>query len=141
MKKNFFVPSWSIMPSRPTLAIADDDEIHSELLAAWLEHHGYQVLRFESGDRLVDWASHGGGEVAAFVLDVDMPGRDGFESCRELKRLPAYAAVPAVFVSSLTGEAAERRASDAGGSGPVRKDAEMFPRLATWLAENVRVWL
>lgn len=130
------------MPSRPTLAIADDDEIHGELLAAWLEHHGYEVLRFDSGDRLVDWASSSSGAaVDAFVLDVDMPGRDGFQSCRELKRLPAYARVPAIFVSSLSGDSVERQATDAGGTGMVRKDGEMFPRLATWLAENVKVWL
>lgn len=129
------------MTSQATLAIADDDEIHAELLAAWLEHQGYRVLRFDSGDRLVDWAAQAQDSVDAFLLDVDMPGRDGFQSCAELKQLPAYSLVPAVFVSSVSGDAVQQRASAVGGSGMVRKDAEMFPRLATWLSENVKTWL
>jgi CheY-like chemotaxis protein len=116
-----------LAPSR-TLAVADDDEIHAELVSTWLEHLGFRVLRFGSGDALLDWAS-AGDAVDAVVLDVDMPGRDGFQSCRELRALPAYSAVPAVFVSSASPESGPPD----GGVQFIRKDGEMLVRLARWL--------
>jgi CheY-like chemotaxis protein len=118
----------------PTLALADDDELHTELVSAWLEHQGYEVLRFGSGDALLDWAAAGPQRVDAFVLDVDMPGRDGVQSCRELRALNEYASVPAVFVSSIAPGSVP---GDVSPSQFIRKDGEMFGRLAAWLSANV----
>ena len=119
-----------------TLAIADDDALQTELLATWLELLGHTVIRFDSGDRLVAWASTAPQTVDGFVLDVDMPGRDGIESCRELRRLPAYASTPAVFVTSLGAETVSDRVSTVGAA-MVPKDGEMLPRLANWIAETL----
>lgn len=124
------------MSSSVTLAIADDDALQAELLATWLELLGHTVHRFDSGDHLVAWASTAPQPVDGFVLDVDMPGRDGIESCRELRRLPAYASTPAVFVTSLCAETVSERVSTVGAA-MVPKDGEMLPRLATWIAENL----
>jgi DNA-binding response OmpR family regulator len=124
------------MTHAPTLALADDDELHAELVTAWLEHQGFHVMRFVSGDALISWAAAGPRRVDAFVLDVDMPGRDGVQSCRELRALDGYARVPAVFVSSaapgtVPDEVAEARVQF------IRKDGEMFVRLAEWLNEQL----
>lgn len=130
--------AFSPMTQLPTLALADDDELHAELVGAWLEHQGFRVLRFGSGDALLTWAAAGPRQVDAFVLDVDMPGRDGVQSCRDLRRLDGYARIPAVFVSS----AAPASVPDEVASERVqfiRKDGEMFVRLAAWLSEHVYV--
>ena len=121
------------MDPKPTLALADDDDAHAELLSTWLRLRGFEVVRFPSGDELVSWASATEGSVDAFVLDVDMPGRDGFQSCRELRALPTYASTPTVFVTSLAGEGPERQAASAGGDAMIRKDAQMLGRLTLWL--------
>ena len=119
-----------------TLALADDDELHAELVSTWLEHQGFRVLRFPSGDDLLSWASAGARDVHAFVLDIDMPGRDGIQSCRELRALDGYARIPAVFVSStrprLGVEPAESESVQF-----IRKDGEMFVRLGEWLNHHV----
>lgn len=120
-----------------TLALADDDELHAELVGAWLEHQGYQVLRFDSGDALLSWVSAGPSrQVDAFVLDVDMPGRDGVQSCRELRALDGYARIPAVFVSAADPGCIPREVA-AERVQFIRKDGEMFVRLAAWLSEHV----
>jgi CheY-like chemotaxis protein len=119
-----------------TLALADDDELHAELVSAWLEHQGIRVLRFGSGDALLSWASAAPRQVDAFVLDVDMPGRDGVQSCRELRTLGGYAHTPAVFVSSAAPEAVSGQVAE-GRVEFIRKDGEMFVRLAQWLSEHV----
>ncbi|HEU0301342.1 MAG TPA: response regulator [Longimicrobium sp.] len=121
-----------------TLALADDDELHAELVGTWLEHQGFRVVRFPSGDDLLSWARGGDRRVDAFVLDVDMPGRDGIQSCRELRALDGYARVPAVFVSSTSPRAVvEQAAADDGAVHFIRKDGEMFVHLSAWLSEHL----
>lgn len=125
------------MTDSPTLALADDDELHAELVCTWLEHQGFRVMRFPSGDDLLSWASAGERQVDAFVLDIDMPGRDGIQSSRELRALNGYARVPTVFVSSTSPRAAMDALAGSGRVEFIRKDGEMFVRLAEWLNENL----
>ena len=125
------------MTHYPTLALADDDELHAELVCTWLEHQGFRVVHFPSGDDLLSWASAGERHVDAFVLDIDMPGRDGIQSSRELRALGSYARVPTVFVSSTSPRAVLEQAADTGRVEFIRKDGEMFVRLAAWLSEHV----
>jgi len=119
-----------------TLALADDDELHAELVSVWLEHQGFRVMRFPSGDDLLSWASAGDRRVDGFVLDIDMPGRDGIQSCRELRALESYARVPAVFVSSTSPRAVVEQAEN-GSVHFIRKDGEMFVHLGAWLNEHL----
>ena len=129
-------PYPAMMLDQPTLALADDDELHAELMSAWLEHQGYRVLRFASGDELVSWAAGGGGGIQGLLLDVDMPGRDGFQSCREVRAIPSFAEVPTVFVSAAT----PNNIPDEVVSGAchfIRKDERMFVQLADWLSRHI----
>jgi CheY-like chemotaxis protein len=125
------------MNDSPMLALADDDELHAELVCTWLEHQGFRVVRFPSGDDLLSWASADERQVDAFVLDIDMPGRDGIQSSRELRALNGYARVPTVFVSSTSPRAVVEAAPDTGRVEFIRKDGQMFVRLAAWLSENL----
>lgn len=129
-------PYAAMMQDQPILALADDDELHAELMSVWLEHQGYRVLRFASGDDLVDWAAGGGARVHGLLLDVDMPGRDGFQSCRELRALPDFARVPAVFVS---GSAPANVPDDVARDEVqfIRKDERMFVHLSDWLSRHI----
>jgi CheY-like chemotaxis protein len=122
----------------PTLAVADDDEIHAELVCSWLEHLGFRVLRFSSGDDLLDWAASGEGRFDAVVLDIDMPGRDGYQSCRELRSLPRYARVPAVFVTGAGRDDLSAEIPAGQAVELIRKDDEMLDRLSRWVGRNVR---
>lgn len=125
------------MPLQPTLVVVDDDPDHSDLLAAWLEHYGYRVLRFDSGDAVVEWASGPAAPVDAFLLDLEMPGRDGLASCRELRGMTGYARTPALLVSGARLEGITERVEEAGVTGVVRKDGEMLSNLHRWLRTNL----
>jgi DNA-binding response OmpR family regulator len=126
-----------MMPLRQTIALADDDVLQAELLAMFLEQQGYDVHRFDTGDDLVAWAAESSANVDAFLLDVDMPGRNGFESCQALRGLRIYAGTPTLFVSSMNAADLDDKVRAAGGNGMMRKDATLLPRLAEWLAENL----
>lgn len=123
----------------PLIAVADDDEMHGEVVCALLASLGYAVRCFTTGDALLEWARAAAELPAAVLLDVEMPGRDGFAVCAELRRLAPYAEVPCVFVSSLSADALADGARVSGGTGSMRKDASLLPRLAAWLQHAIPV--
>ena len=91
--------------------VVDDDARIRALFSEALRRGGMQVLEAKSGRdalRLARTAS-----LAFVVTDIEMPGVDGLELCRRLRRTPATAELPIVVVS---GSAVERR-SDAIAAG------------------------
>lgn len=76
--------------------IADDDAAAVELVRVALSDAGYETCSAGSGDEAIALAS--GHLLGAAVLDVNLPGRSGYEVCHELRRLYG-AAIPIVFVS------------------------------------------
>ena len=77
--------------------VVDDDADVRSLFSDALRRGGLQVLEAESGSealRLARTAS-----LAFVVIDIEMPGLDGLELCRRLRRSPATAKLPIVVVS------------------------------------------
>ena len=84
--------------ARPVVLVADDTPANLDMLVALLEGEGYDVLAAASGETAVRAARAAGPDLA--LLDVMMPGIDGYETCRRLKADPATAAVPVLFISA-----------------------------------------
>jgi DNA-binding response OmpR family regulator len=84
------------MSSKPIIAIADDNQVASEVLAANLEEP-YEVRLFGSGQAALDFVA--GNHVDLLLLDVGMPGLNGYETCRLLRAGQAQPDVPVIFVS------------------------------------------
>jgi CheY-like chemotaxis protein len=120
--------------AKPLVALAEDDQVQAELVTGWLRALGFQVMAFPHGDALAEWASLAESEApSAIVLDVEMPGSDGFTTCRYLRTIPEFAGVPVACVSSLDADVLARGALAAGADASLRKDSELLPRLAQWL--------
>src|SRR5215471_18777394 len=64
---------------------------------------GFAVQVFPAGHSLI--ASATKEAPALFVLDVMLPGRDGFELCRDIRRSAALAGIPIIFVTAKGSEA------------------------------------
>ena len=79
--------------------------VNLKLLRAILRKAGYQVVEAASGQEALDRVRDTSPDL--ILLDVMMPGMDGYEVCRTLKRDPLTSAVPIVFVSAL-GEVTDR---------------------------------
>ncbi len=82
------------------ILIVDDQPVNVRLLEKYLEAGGYETLAATSGPE--------GRHLAVtkvpdlILLDIMMPGEDGFESCRILKRDPRTAHIPIIFLSAKT---------------------------------------
>jgi two-component system, sensor histidine kinase and response regulator len=94
------------VPHGPSLAslggrvlVADDDGATRELLRDMLEDAGHRVMEARNGEEALRLAVAESPDVV--LLDVMMPGMDGFEICRRLKRDPRAAAIPVLMVTAL----------------------------------------
>ena len=81
------------------ILIVDDVPANTRLLEAKLSAEYYQVASapdgFEALKKARDW------QPDLILLDVMMPGMDGYECCRKLKEAPATLHIPVVMVTAL----------------------------------------
>lgn len=84
-------------PSR--VLIVDDLEDNLKVLSETLQEHGYYPLQAKSGERALQIAEKAKPDL--ILLDVMMPGMDGFETIQALKAAPATADIPVIFISAL----------------------------------------
>jgi two-component system cell cycle sensor histidine kinase/response regulator CckA len=82
------------------ILIVDDNPINLDLLFNFLEHCGYKVLVSENGENAIRIAEFSSPDL--ILLDVLMPGIDGFETCRLLKINPATQDIPVIFITAIT---------------------------------------
>ncbi|MBZ8139904.1 two-component system response regulator [Rubrivivax gelatinosus] len=103
---------------RLSVLVVDDTAANLSLLAQVLAPE-YQVKIALSGARALQLAAAQAPDL--IVLDVMMPGLDGFEVCRRLKADPALADVPVLFLTALTKPEHEAEGFAAGGADFIHK--------------------
>ncbi len=80
------------------ILIVDDSPTETHILTKMLDKNGYQVVTAESGETGVEVAKK---ELPDLVLmDVVMPGLNGFQATRQLKKEPTTAHIPVVIVTT-----------------------------------------
>jgi adenylate cyclase len=84
--------------SKPTILVVDDVERNVRLLEAVLVSHGYHVVSARSGQEALERVA--GAAPDLVLLDIQMPGMDGYEVCRRLREEPATGFLPVVMVTS-----------------------------------------
>ena len=81
--------------SGPTILLVEDEESIGNLVRSYLQRNGYRVIWVRSGEEaLAEVKRH---EVRLIVLDIGLPGIDGFDVCRELR---TRSAVPVVMLTA-----------------------------------------
>jgi DNA-binding response OmpR family regulator len=99
--------------------IIDDDRDLLHLIQRTLEFTaGWQVVTARSGTAGIELARATPPDV--IVVDLMMPGMDGYEVCRQLKSIPAMANVPVVLLTARR-DLDERQLAEAGAAGVLFK--------------------
>ena len=96
-----------------TVLIVDDDRMNVEVLTRLLVRDGYRVVSVSNGGLAIEAAMQERPHVV--LMDVNMPGMDGFEACRRLKQNPATRLLPVILISGLMTTADRIRGIEAGG--------------------------
>ena len=82
----------------PRIVIIDDDPISASLMGAFLKQEGFLVTK--AGNGPAGRALVAKDRPDLILLDVQMPGENGIETCRKLKDEPALADIPVIFLTS-----------------------------------------
>jgi DNA-binding response OmpR family regulator len=105
--------------SRRLVLVADDDEDILQLLSFRLERAGYEVVLARSGDEALRLALDLRPAVA--ILDGMMPGLDGFEVTRELRRNAPTSTTPVILLTARAEASDIARGMAAGADEYVKK--------------------
>ena len=115
-----------------TVMIVDDNLENLRVAAGIVSRAGYEVILVRNGqDVLSGVKKH---HLDAILLDVMMPGMDGFEVCRKLKEDPITEKIPVIFVSAKSEVISIEKGFEMGGSDYVTKPYSsrvMLARLKT----------
>jgi diguanylate cyclase (GGDEF)-like protein len=106
------------LPERATILIVDDEPINIEVLAGILESD-YEVVFATDGAQALELAETARPDLV--LLDVVMPGMDGYEVCTRLKRNADTAGIPVIFATALGDRDAETRGLELGAVDYVTK--------------------
>lgn len=98
-------------PGRPRLLVVDDQPINIQVMYQIFASQ-YQVFMATSGQQALDFCHKTPPDLV--LLDVVMPGMDGFEVCQALKAAPDTHDIPVIFVTAHTEAVQETRGLDAG---------------------------
>jgi putative two-component system response regulator len=104
--------------SRPLILAVDDEATNLQLLRQILQDH-YRLLFAKDGARALELAHQERPDLV--LLDVMMPGMNGYEVCAALKADPATAAIPVIFVTALTDTDDEVEGFEAGAVDYITK--------------------
>ena len=118
----------------PTVLMVDDSPANLALLAGLLGRKGYRVTAAASGPLALESARAEPPDL--ILLDINMPGMNGYEVCTLLKSDEALKDIPVIFLSALHETIDKVRAFGAGGVDYVSKPfqfAEVEARVATHL--------
>ena len=100
-------------PERPRVLVVDDHPSSRTTAVALLSVEGYEVIEAESGSAALDVVLSSNPDL--ILLDVMMPGMDGFEVCRRLKQDEQTRLIPVVFVTALDDRRARLKGIESGG--------------------------
>ncbi len=88
---------------KASIFVVEDDPDISMLVRHHLDGAGFAVKLFSSGSAVIEESEHQ--RPALFVLDIMVPGKDGLELCRQIRKMPSLAATPIIFLTAKSGEA------------------------------------
>jgi two-component system cell cycle response regulator len=115
-------------PGALTILVVDDDESLRTLTSRWLTKSKMEVIEAATGEAAIAALTAEPDRIDAVVLDVMLPGIDGFETLERIRALPAAGQVPVVLLTAhATGDRDVVRGIEAGAldhlskpfSGPV----------------------
>ena len=101
--------------ARPTVLIVDDSEINREILSAILSNE-YNIVEVTNGEEAIDAIKELGADLSAVLLDIIMPGIDGFDVLRFMNESHYIEDIPVITISGDDIGSTVRQAYELGAS-------------------------
>jgi len=124
-------------PRRPTILIVDDTPANLDVIAKGFEHDGVRVVVAQDGEEGLRRATFVHPDL--ILLDIMLPGIDGFEVCRRLRQDERTRAIPVIFMTALLDIDSKVTAFKAGAVDYVTKPFQIDEVTArVWTHLNLR---
>lgn len=111
-----------------TVLVVDDEPINIQLLQRKLEWEGIRVLTADSGQGCLEIARAEWPDL--ILLDVMMPGMDGFEVCQKLRENEKTKAIPVIFVTAHNSKQGKLDGLEAGAVDYITKPLDLEETIA-----------
>ncbi|MCC5849691.1 MAG: hybrid sensor histidine kinase/response regulator [Verrucomicrobia bacterium] len=115
--------------------IVDDHPTNIDVLYDFLTDKGFEVLVAEDGKSALSRLQYAQPDI--ILLDIMMPGLDGFETCRQLKENPETAGIPVIYMTALDHLEDKMKGFESGAVDYITKpfqNQEVLARIRTHLA-------
>jgi len=123
----------------PRILVVDDSPTENFKISGVLKRHGHEVLAAESGEQALQVARDSQPDL--ILMDIVMPGLNGFQATRQLTRDPATSSIPVVMLTSKGQEADRIWGERQGARGYLVKpvdDSVLVATISQVLAEASR---
>ncbi|OUL24127.1 response regulator [Nostoc sp. 106C] len=87
-------------PARGIVLVVDDNPANLQVLSSFLDQSSFEVWAARSGEKAIQRLDNNLPDL--ILLDVMMPGMDGFETCQHLKSDPRVQDIPIIFMTALS---------------------------------------
>ncbi len=121
-------------PTLPPILVVDDNEDNANIIRDYLEARGYPISVAYNGDEAMELFKTV--HPVVVLLDVMMPGRDGWQVCREMKAGAEGRPLRVVMVTALQDWMDKRQALETGADDYVEKPFELA-KLAAVVERNI----
>ncbi len=116
------------MKDNPIILVVDDQPQNIELLEAYLIPLGYEIVTAANGEDALGKLSIS--EIDLILLDVMMPGMNGYEVCRKIKKVPRTTFLPIVMLTALDSINAKIAGLEAGADDFLNKPFQKIELIA-----------
>ena len=103
---------------KPRILVVDDQRLNLNILHGLLKDE-YQVMVATSGEQGLKAATTGRPDL--ILLDINMPGMDGYEVCQRLKQDPVTMKLPVIFITAMSESEDETRGLELGAADYITK--------------------
>jgi CheY-like chemotaxis protein len=117
-----------------TILVVDDNPTNIKLVCNILKKEGYNLAVAMNGQDALEIIESN--PIDLILLDIMMPGMDGYEVCTKLKETQAYKDIPVIFISALSDIDDITKGYDVGGADFITKpvkEREVLSRVKTQL--------
>lgn len=125
--------------NKPLVLSVDDDESIRRLIERFLTNSGYNVITADNGENALLAIRKTKPDI--ILLDITMPGMDGYEVCSRLQENEETASIPVIFVTALGEEQDKAKAFSVGGVDylvkPIQKDT-LIQKVRSHLKRNIQ---
>jgi two-component system chemotaxis response regulator CheY len=101
--------------------IADDSQVMRNIIQKAIKPMGLEVLKASNGNEVFELLEKEGSDIGVIFMDWNMPGMNGFDCLKALKKNDKYKDIPVLMISTEAEEEKVDMAKEAGAKGYLSK--------------------